>query len=268
MAELYQVLRYKSELRQLEGATLGLHWADTGCGISGLPIKKAREWLRGSPQVRLVESRGRYLLIKFSDLSGLVVNLKYSATTGVATTRELLPLETNLRFDTVDQRQWWFVLPAEGRRSTVQWYAQWAELLEVGPQSSCGVDVLSPLFTPELLQQRCRKRQTTAGNILIDERCFPGFGNELRCEVLWKVGIAPLAGSARIVERAQEVHRAAQSEVLQRLARCSAGGAAVGERVENMVWLRGGLPCKACGTLISKGEVRGWAVYWCPQCQI
>jgi endonuclease-8 len=118
--------------------------------------------------------------------------------------------------------------------------------------------------------------------LLLDQSVVAGCGLIYATEVLFRAGVAPTtAGRLLGAEgweqlwadlrelmkegvahgRIDTVHTAHTPEVMRRAPRVDRHGGEV------YVYRRPGLPCLVCGTPVSRGELAGRNLYWCPTCQ-
>lgn len=137
--------------------------------------------------------------------------------------------------------------------------------------------ILSPAFTVGVVGEFLARRQRAPikAVLLMQER-FPGIGNWMADEILWRARLAPSrpAGSLGAAE-VRALHRECRA-VCRGALRYNAG---VGGRMPselnefmpdswlfNHRWQRGG-DCPRCGTALRHAEVGGRTSCWCPKCQ-
>ncbi|MGH3315110.1 MAG: DNA-formamidopyrimidine glycosylase family protein [Nocardioidaceae bacterium] len=117
---------------------------------------------------------------------------------------------------------------------------------------------------------RAQPRRPIA-DALLDQRNLAGIGNLYKCEVCFLTGVSPFESVEQVrdlpgmVARAQTLleankHRAQQT---------TTGDTRRGQGT--WVYLRGGWPCRRCGTRIEEAGLgdpgRERQTYWCPHCQ-
>lgn len=137
--------------------------------------------------------------------------------------------------------------------------------------------VLSPAFTVGVVAEFLARRQRAPikAVLLMQER-FPGIGNWMADEILWRARLAParLAGSLGAAE-VRALHRECRA-VCRGAMRYNAGvgGKMPSELNEfmpdawlfNHRWEKGG-DCPRCGTSLRHAEVGGRTTCSCPKCQ-
>ena len=137
--------------------------------------------------------------------------------------------------------------------------------------------VLSPVFTAGYVAEFLTRRgRAPIKAVLLMQERFPGIGNWMADEILWRARIAPqrLAGSLATAE-VRAVHRECRF-VCKGALRFNAGvgGTMPAELNEfmpdswlfNHRWEKGG-DCPRCGTALRHAEVGGRTSCWCPRCQ-
>lgn len=157
-----------------------------------------------------------------------------------------------------------------------------AVLFHRGPQppvwwTDLAPAVLSHAFTPaavaEFLQRR--RRAPIKAVLLMQER-FPGIGNWMADEILWRARLAPqrAAGSLGAAEQ-RTLHRECRRVARQALrAIAGVGGRLPPDLNVNIPdswlfhhrWEKGGL-CPRCATPLRHATVGGRTSCWCPKCQ-
>jgi len=121
-----------------------------------------------------------------------------------------------------------------------------------------GPDLLGPDWDPALaLRNLLADPARTVGDALLDQRNLAGIGNVFKCETCFVVRTTPwlpigdLPAPERLVSAAKRLLEANRDRLRRHL----------------FVYGRGDLPCRRCGTPISKAEQDERPVYWCPRCQ-
>ncbi|QHY98557.1 Endonuclease 8 [Streptomyces sp. S4.7] len=121
-----------------------------------------------------------------------------------------------------------------------------------------GPDLLGPDWDPETaLRNLLAEPARTVGDALLDQRNLAGIGNVFRCETCFLTRTTPwlpigdLPSPERLVTAAKKLLEANRERSRRHL----------------YVYGRGGLPCRRCGTPISKTD-DDRPVYWCPRCQL
>lgn len=145
-----------------------------------------------------------------------------------------------------------------------------------------GPDLLGAAFDAAQARLRIRARATAAiGDVVLDQRVIAGAGNVFKSEILFLCRINPFTPVAALTdEQVEAVVTTARALLSANVGEAATGGIVTyaGMRrttrradPEERLWVygRGGLPCRACGTLIARrkqgADVR--TTYWCPRCQ-
>jgi formamidopyrimidine-DNA glycosylase len=129
--------------------------------------------------------------------------------------------------------------------------------------------ILSNLFTPAAMQRFLRRHgRSPLKAVLLMQEGFPGIGNWMADEVLWRAGLRPsrLAGRLTPAE-AKKLYRE-----LRRV--CRGALRTVGRDngdppprwLFHRRWRRGGA-CPRDGSLLRRAQIGGRTTCWCPCCQ-
>lgn len=121
-----------------------------------------------------------------------------------------------------------------------------------------------------------RGRKLSIKAALLNQTLLTGVGNIYADESLYRAGIRPRRRAGRLTKAELERLRLALREVLQHAIQL--GGSSVSDYVdangvkgffqlEHCVYLRGGKPCRRCGTAICRVVLAGRGTHFCPQCQ-
>ena len=121
-----------------------------------------------------------------------------------------------------------------------------------------------------------RGRKLAIKAALLNQKLLTGVGNIYADESLFRAGIRPRRRAGRLTRAELERLRLALREVLEHAIRL--GGSSVSDYVdadgvrgffqlEHCVYLRTGLPCRTCTTLIQRILVAGRGTHYCPRCQ-
>jgi len=137
--------------------------------------------------------------------------------------------------------------------------------------------ILSPAFSVAAMRDfLARRRRAPIKAVVLMQERFPGIGNWMADEILWRARLAPsrLAGSLTPAE-IRTLHRECRF-VCRGALRYNAG---VGGRMPselnefmpaswlfNHRWEKGG-DCPRCGTPLRHATIGGRTSCWCPQCQ-
>jgi endonuclease VIII len=159
---------------------------------------------------------------------------------------------------------------------TARALARQPELRQLGP------DLLGAAFDPVEAAGRMRARANEAvADVLLNQHVVAGAGNVYKSEVLFLCRVNPFTPVQALTDaKVAEVVQTARS-----LLAANVGNAATGAIVtyvgmrrttrranpEERLWVygRAGLPCRECGTLITRRAQGPDArlTYWCPRCQ-
>lgn len=127
-----------------------------------------------------------------------------------------------------------------------------------------GPDLLREDFDIDEATRRMRARaDAEIANVLLNQRVVAGIGNIYKSESLFLSGINPFTKVSEIsdpdLKRLLNIARKVLRSRVQTGAR----------EYEPWVYIRGGRPCRRCGTKIrtKKQGVDARSTYWCPKCQ-
>lgn len=134
-----------------------------------------------------------------------------------------------------------------------------------------GPDVLGPDWDEERVVHALRGQpDRLVHDALLDQSIMAGPGNVYRCEACFLTGLHPdtlvgnvpdLAALVRLMKRLMDANRTTGNQI-------TTGDPRPGR--SHWVYGRRGLPCRRCGTSITRAEdrgVTGRVTYWCPRCQ-
>ncbi|HET7486393.1 MAG TPA: DNA-formamidopyrimidine glycosylase family protein [Acidimicrobiales bacterium] len=210
-------------------------------------------------RVEAVEARAKHLLIRLSSGDVLYTHMRMTGSWHVYSAGEKWRKPGH---------QARLVLEA-GDRVAVCFDAPVVELLAAGEEerhqslAGLGPDVLNDeLDLAEVVRRaRARPPDTTAGDVLLDQRVVSGIGNIWRCETLAAEGVHPSTPVDRLGD--DDLRRLVTTA--SRLMKASTAGA----RPDAAVYGRGGRPCRRCGTgvRVARGGDPVRDVWWCPRCQ-
>jgi formamidopyrimidine-DNA glycosylase len=124
-------------------------------------------------------------------------------------------------------------------------------------------------FTPTLVNRFLKQHaRLPIKSALLLQKGFPGIGNWMADEILWRAGIAPVKlcaslspdGSRRIWREARFVAREALTRIGER------SGEPPGNWLFHQRWTRGGI-CPRHKSLLRRDNVGGRTTAWCSKCQ-
>ncbi len=267
MPELPEVETIRSQLApRLEGRTLVRVEILDPRLTRPIDLFEVAEELEGD-SVRSVERRGKYLVLRLESGLALLVHLRMTGSFGFEPTtheRAVLELDDGTRLAYRDVRRFGTWLVVEGAE------------LEPYLAGKNGPEPLSPRFTAAWLGSRLAVRRAAVKAVLLDQRVVAGLGNIYADEALWRARVSPLLPAQDVdadeIRRLQRAIRAAlragierQGSTLSEYRTPDGGRGAMQE--EFRVYGRDGLPCRRCGTTITKTRVGGRGTWYCPRCQ-
>ena len=139
-----------------------------------------------------------------------------------------------------------------------------------------GPEPLEDEFSPDYLQQICRKRTVAIKQLIMNSRFVVGVGNIYANEALFRAGINPLVPAGELTPQQCKLLTGAikevLSEALDRGEKTLDSFLTVTERpvyfpLQPMVYGRSGTPCTVCRTEILEEKLGGRSTFWCPICQ-
>jgi formamidopyrimidine-DNA glycosylase len=214
-----------------------------------------------------VERRGKYLLLRLESGLGLLVHLRMTGSFGftpVTHERAVVELDDGTRLVYRDVRRFgtWLVLEDAD--------------LEPYLASKNGPEPLGSRFTTRWLSAQLTRRKAPLKAVLLDQRVVAGLGNIYADEALWRARVNPLRPANSLTEeevsRVRRGIRAALRAGIERQGSTlsdyrTPDGAPGAMQEEFRVYGRDGLPCRRCGTTITKTRVGGRGTWFCPHCQ-
>ncbi len=267
MPELPEVETIRSQLApRLEGRTLVRVEILDPRLTRPIDLFEVAEELEGD-SVRSVGRRGKYLVLRLESGIALLVHLRMTGSFGFEPTtheRAVLELDDGTRLAYRDVRRfgtWLVVDDAE---------------LEPYLAGKNGPEPLSARFTAAWLGSRLAMRRAAVKAVLLDQRVVAGLGNIYADEALWRARVSPLLPAQDLdadeVRRLQRAIRAALRAGIERQGSTlseyrTPDGSRGAMQEEFRVYGRDGLPCRRCGTTITKTRVGGRGTWYCPRCQ-
>lgn len=170
-----------------------------------------------------------------------------------------------LRFvDTRSFGQMWWVPPQVPAEEVI------TGLQRLGPEP------FDPAFSAAHLRRRLRGSKRPIKAALLDQSLVAGVGNIYADEALFAAGIRPHTASGSLSQTRLEKLRQALVHVLE--ISIGAGGTTFSDFRDlsgtngnyggvALVYRRGGLPCRTCGSVIRREKLCGRSSHWCPRCQ-
>ncbi len=235
------------------------------------PVAIAAE-LEGE-QVRSLERRGKYLIVRFESGRSLLVHLRMTGSLRHAPGGTLDDDPYRRAVVRLDDG-------SDVAYRDVRRFGTWllAEPAELGPylDARVGVEPLEADFTPGVLGELLAGRRAPVKAALLDQRLLAGLGNIYVDEALWRGRIHPLRPAGELgPNEIRRLHRSIRAALEVGIARQGAtlrdystpDGARGSMQHEFKVYDRAGEPCERCGTPIEKIRAGGRGSWYCPQCQ-
>lgn len=238
------------------------------------PIPRAFDKLLIGRRVCSVDRRGKYLLLRLSDDSVVIIHLGMSGRMVIGE-GEKLGRHDHVVFTFSGSQEVKFNDP---RRFGSMDITTVSGLLSHPVISGLGVEPLTPEFTEEWLAQKLGNRRAPIKNLLMDQTIIAGLGNIYVCESLFRAGISPRRSGSNV--KGIRLKRLVNSirEVLT-LA-IDAGGSSLRDYVQTSgesgyfqhsfsVYNRQGEPCinGQPGHFVSRLVQSNRSTYYCSLCQ-
>lgn len=267
------------ELPEVEVTRLSFADRIQGARVLAAHMGKPLRWPLGLDPARLVgrivtgvRRRGKYLLLDM-DQGMLLLHLGMSGS--LAFSDPPPPAAAHDHFDLVttrgtlrlnDPRRFGAVVHAQDEQDPVA-----RKLL-----GRLGMEPLGDDFDLRRFHDGLKRRRAPIKQVLLAGDVVVGVGNIYASEALFLAGIRPTLSASRISAPRAARLRDAVRDVLARAVR--KGGStlrdftnAKGEsgyfQLEAMVYGRGGMPCRVCGTPIKAIRQGQRSTYYCPVCQ-
>lgn len=277
MPELPEVETIRAELepllagRRIRGATLDradiVGWPGPAAFLSGV---------RGR-RVRLLDRRGKYLIVRLDRGKDLVFHLRLSGHLEVVPSAER-PRFERARLELDNGRVLSFVEPRV--LGKVYLADSGAYPARLAGMARMGCEPIERGFTVDYLRDRLAGRKAAVKSLLLDQRVCCGVGNIYSDEALFRAGVRPTRAAGRLT--ASEVRRlaAALRRVLEDGIRWC--GTTLGDgrylrpgtqqgsfQRQLKVFGRAGERCRrrGCRGSIVRARVGNRSTYYCPDCQ-
>ncbi|ACY85425.1 endonuclease VIII [Edwardsiella piscicida] len=219
-------------------------------------------------QITAIETRGKALLIHFSNGMSMYSHNQLYGVWRVAAAGETPPTSRSLRVRLETAERAILLYSA----SDIQ-LAPRAQILRHPFLLRIGPDVLDPALTEAQVRERlcspafCRRQ---LGALLLDQRFLAGLGNYLRVEILWQAGVSPQRRATEL-SPAQLTSLCHALLALPRLSYATRGqvdeGRHHGALFRFRVFHRAGEACERCGTTLVRAQAASRPFYGCPRCQ-
>ena len=217
--------------------------------------------------------RGKYLIVDLDDTRAWVIHRRMSGNVLYRTAADATDAYTRALFTLDDghELRW-----TDLRKFGTMWIVEDATMV----MESLGPEPLEAEFTPEVLQQRARRRSAPIKSVVLDQTVVAGMGNLYTDEALHYAKMHPLRPANKLKRPDFERLHAGIIKALRMGidARGSSLGSTLrdhinvdGEPGQNQETVRAygreGEPCYECGTTMRRIKVGGRSSVFCPKCQ-
>ncbi|HQB32660.1 MAG TPA: bifunctional DNA-formamidopyrimidine glycosylase/DNA-(apurinic or apyrimidinic site) lyase, partial [Erysipelotrichaceae bacterium] len=221
-----------------------------------------------------VTRRAKYILVHFTDQSGLILHLGMTGCFIIDSDDEQPTKHERVRWLLSDGRHWRFC-DVRGFGS-LQLCPKGTDFDQHPSLAKLGIEPLSEAFTGQTLKKLCRLRKTAIKPLIMDQAHVVGIGNIYANEICFRCGLDPLRKSCYIsVSKWDEVIEATREVLRQAIEQ---GGTTIRSYTSSlgvtglfqqslMVHAREKESCYCCGSEIIKIRVNGRGTYYCPVCQ-
>jgi formamidopyrimidine-DNA glycosylase len=236
------------------------------------PVEVARE-LEGE-RVRLVDRRGKYLIVRFESGRALLIHLRM--------TGSLLHVPEGEGEDDPHQRA--VVTLDDGSDVAyrdVRRFGTWLLLepseVDTYIDARVGREPLDAAYRARHLAERLANRRAPIKAALLDQRTVAGVGNIYADEALWRAQVHPLTPASELTpDEVKAVHKVVRESLRAGVRRQGStlrdyqlpDGSRGRAQDRFKVYGRGGEPCERCGTPIDKIRAAGRGTWYCPRCQV
>jgi formamidopyrimidine-DNA glycosylase len=250
------------------------------------------ERLTGRKVLRL-DRRAKYILIHLDGGEVLAIHLGMTGRFSVRQQGKTAPLGEYTYEHGADARHDHLVFAMSGgaivtyndaRRFGYMTLIHGADIAQDAFFRNLGVEPLSDALDAAFLAGKARSRKTDLKAFLMDQRIVAGLGNIYVCEALFRTGLNPLRGAARLATKSGRPTPAAERLVVQIKAVLAdairAGGStlrdyrqangSIGGFQESFgVYGREGEPCikPGCRGTVRRKTQGGRSTFYCPACQ-
>lgn len=224
--------------------------------------------------ISAVTRRAKYLLVVFTDRSGLILHLGMTGYFVITPDdQQALPYE-RAHFLLADGRRWRFC--------DIRCFGS-LQLCHEDIQScthptlvNLGLEPLTKAFNGSSMHRLSRNSRTPVKTWLMDQRNVVGVGNIYANEALFRAGIHPATPARRLgLQRCRQLAAAVKTVLQEAIA---AGGTTISDyrdvdgseghfSTALEVYGRAGEPCPHCGATIERLLQGGRAAFFCPRCQ-
>lgn len=273
MPELPEVEVVRQGLAPLLAGRIVVGFSRSGQRLRApVPVALLQQLIVGQ-QVKDVDRRAKYILIRMKNKASLVIHLGMSGRLGLFPAARKPAKHDHLR--------WRLDNGLELRFNDTRRFGL-VQVLPPGPDHEkeffrqTGPEPFSKDFSAAYLQKKAGNRQQAIKNFLMDSRVVAGIGNIYASEILFASRLAPSAPAATV---SLDEHRRLVKACRQILKRAIAsGGTTIADylnaggqpgcfQLQLMVYGREGQACRQCKTPISRIVLAGRSTYFCSSCQ-
>ncbi len=223
--------------------------------------------------VKVIDRRGKYLLVGFDEDQWLVVHRKMSGNVLLRPGNALPEAHTHIEIEFDDGTLLRFVDPRKfGRVYLFRSFIQLNDFLaaDLGPDSLIDLN-------EQMLVAKLRGRTGRIKSLLLDQAFVAGIGNLYADEALWEARVHPLRSAASLSKvEMRRLAGAIKSVLMRGIERNGTSFSATYRDVddqpgENQSFLnaygRESQPCPRCGRPISRILIGARSAHFCPRCQ-
>lgn len=263
-----------------EGHVLHRLADDLTAGFAGRPVAVSSPQGRFASEALLLDgstleragARGKHLFVEFSGDRVVHIHLGLIGTMRIGPVR---PVVGQVRLRLANEAAVADLRGPQGCRLTDPGHEA-AMIARLGP------DPLDPDADPGRLLDRVRQIDKPVAAVLLDQGVLSGVGNVYRAEVLFRLGLDPLAQASAL---SAETWQAIWADLVALMAEGVRLGRIDTVRPEHLpdamgrparrddhggevyVYRRTDEPCLVCGTPIRRRDLAGRNLFWCPTCQ-
>ena len=145
-----------------------------------------------------------------------------------------------------------------------------AELGRIPKFEEQGIDILSPVFTADVLNRLMGRTRRQVRAFLMDQTLLSSIGNAYADEILYSAGIHPKTPCSGLsVPDRERLHESIVSVMRWAIQEVARARSPLHEKVRGHMRVRNrkGDVCTRCGSTIRRESVLGHDTFFCPQCQ-
>ncbi len=219
-----------------------------------------------SSKIKDVDREGKFLIFKLSNGLKIVVHLRM---TGQIIYGNNDDAKVKIVFSDSSALSYY------DRRRFGEWYLV-KDKKDIPLLGAIGIDPIGEEFTPEVLSEILKNRNTKIYNLLLDQKVISGIGNIYVNEILYRSKISPFRKTSDITEpESRELYFAIRDILLKAL---KARGSSIDTYLDiwgnpgkyayqHLVYGKDGHFCEHCPNKIMKSKMSSRSIYYCPGCQ-